>query len=71
MEGRQTPGSKPSVQLQAAIHALAQAGMVPPKRTEVIVDRSDGLDGAREALSGLGLARLEAILALPDDPATP
>jgi hypothetical protein len=71
MEGRQSPGSKPSVQLQAAIHALAQAGMVPPKRTELIVDQGDGLDGAREAISGASLAQLEAILALPDDPAAP
>lgn len=71
MEGRQTPGSKPSVQLQAAIHALAQAGMVPPKRTEVIIDQGDGLDGAREAIGAANLAQLEAILALPDDPATP
>jgi hypothetical protein len=43
--------------------------MVPPKRTELIVDQGDGLDAAREALSSASLAQLEAILALPDDPA--
>jgi hypothetical protein len=69
MQGDHRKGSKPSVQLQAAIHALAQAGMVPPKRTELIVDQGDGLDAAREALSSASLAQLEAILALPDDPA--
>lgn len=60
---------KPSVQLQAAIHALAQAGMVPPKRTELIVEQDDGLGAAREAMSALTLAQLEAILSLeePED----
>ncbi len=69
--GKELPGSKPSVRLQAAIHALAQVGLVPPKRTELIVDQSDGLDTAREAIDSLGLAQLLAILALPDDPAEP
>lgn len=70
-QGLHAPGAKPSVQLQADIHILAQAGMVPPKRTELIVDQSDGLDQAREAISAMSLAQLEAILALPDDPAEP
>ena len=71
MEGKESPAGKPSVRLQAAIHALAQVGLVPPKRTELIVDQSDGLDQAREAINAASLAQLEAILALPDDPAEP
>lgn len=59
---------KPSVQLQAAIHALAQAGMVPPKRTELVIAEDDGYDAQREAMSSLTLAKLDAILALVEEP---
>lgn len=62
--GKHEPDARPSVQLQAAIHALALAGMVAPKRTELVVEQDDGLGAAREALSGLDLAQLEAILSI-------
>lgn len=67
--GEHSPGSKPSVQLQAAIHVLAQAGLVPPKRTELVIDEADPLDPYREAMGDLTRAQLLAILALPDDSA--
>jgi hypothetical protein len=64
--GEKIEGEKASVTLQAAIHALAQAGLVPPKRTELTVQDGPNLSREADAMRKLDLETIRRLVRPPD-----